>query len=199
MGRKGKGGSAVAKITWAVTLAGETHDITLVRSPDTGGYLLTAANGDGGSGELPVTLQHIHGDHYFLSIGDRCEHVCLRRDEKGIRTTLRGREFVAVVEEARLFRMKRESAVQSNREGPADVVAPMPGLVLSVEVTEGQEVSPGDGLAVVESMKMENEIKSPYAGIVESILVEAGSVVDRGDSLMRITAPPEDELPSRIS
>ncbi len=181
----------MAKITWAVTLAGETREITLDRSPDDGGFLLTAVNGDGGSGELPVTLQHIHGDHYFVSLGDRCEHVSLRRDEKGIRTALRGREFVADVEEARLFRMKRDSAVQSGREGPADVVAPMPGLVLSIDVTEGQEVSPGDGLAVVESMKMENEIKSPHAGIVESIVAEVGSVVDRGDTLVRITAPPE--------
>ena len=192
MGRKGKGGSTVAQITWAVTLAGETFELTLVRSPETGGYLLTAANGDDGSGDLPVALQYIHGDHYFLRIGDRSEHVCLRRDEKGIRTALRGREFVARVEEARLFRMKRDSTVQSGREGPAEVVAPMPGLVLSVEVTEGQKVSPGDGLAVVESMKMENEIKSPHAGIVESILVEAGSVVDRGDSLVRISSPPEE-------
>jgi biotin carboxyl carrier protein len=193
MGRKGKGGSAVAKITWAVTLAGETHEITLVRSPDTGGYLLTATDSDGGSGELPVTLQHIHEDRFFLSIGDRREQVCLRRDEKGIRIALRGREFVAEVEEARLFRMKRDSNVQSVREGPADVVAPMPGLVLSVDVTEGQEVSPGDGLAVVESMKMENEIKSPHSGIVESILVKVGSVVDRGESLFRITARPVEE------
>jgi len=180
----------VAKITWAVTLAGETFEITLVRSPDSDGYLLTAVNGEGGSSELPVTLHHVYGDHHLVSLGDRSEYVSLSRDEKGIRTALRGREFVAEVEEARLFRMKRDSAVQSGGEGPVDVIAPMPGLVLSIDVAEGQEVAPGDGLAVVESMKMENEIKSPHAGIVESILVEAGAVVDRGDTLVRISAPP---------
>ncbi|MFC1628946.1 biotin/lipoyl-containing protein [Gemmatimonadota bacterium] len=182
----------MAKITWAVTLAGESYEITLMRSPDDGGYLLSTVNGEGGSGELPVRLQHVHGDHYLVSFGDRSEHVCVHREEKGIRTALRGREYVVEVEEMRLFRMKQESAAKSQREGPADVVAPMPGLVLSIDVTEGQEISQGDGLVVVESMKMENEIKSPHAGIVESILVEVGAVVDRGESLVRISVPPGD-------
>lgn len=184
------------KITWAVNLAGEIYELTLDRSPDDGGYLLTAVNGDGGSGELHVTLQHIHGDHFFVSLGNRTEHVCLRREGKGIRTVLRGREFVAEVEEARLFRMKRDIAVQSDREGSADVVSPMPGLVISINVTEGQEVSPGDGLVIIESMKMENEIRAPHGGIVESILVEAGSVVDKGESLVRIVSSPTDQTTS---
>ncbi|MFC1499863.1 acetyl-CoA carboxylase biotin carboxyl carrier protein subunit [Candidatus Zixiibacteriota bacterium] len=182
----------MAQITWAVTLAGQTFEITLARLPDGGGFQLAAVHGEEDPEKPPVTLQHIHGDHYFVSIGDRFEHVCLRREGDGIRTALRGREFMADVEEARLFRMKRDSAVQTDREGSADVVAPMPGLVLSVDVTEGQEVSPGEGLAVIESMKMENEIKSPRAGIVESIAVETGSVVDRGDTLVRIVALPEE-------
>lgn len=184
------------KITWAVNLAGEIYELTLDRSPDDGGYLLAAVNGDVGSGELRITLQHIHGDHYFVSLGNRTEHVCLRREGKGIRTVLRGREFVAEVEEARLFRIKRDSIVQSGREGPADIVAPLPGLVLSIEVTEGQKVSPGDGLVIIESMKMENEVRSPHGGIIEAILVEAGSVVDKGESLVRIVSSSTDQTTS---
>ena len=95
---------------------------------------------------------------------------------------------MAEVEEARLFRIKRDSIVQSGREGPADIVAPLPGLVLSIEVTEGQKVSPGDGLVIIESMKMENEVRSPHGGIIEAILVEAVSVVDKGESLVRIVS-----------
>ena len=67
----------------------------------------------------------------------------------------------------------------------------MPGLVLSIEVEQGAFISEGDGVAIVESMKMENLIKSSIGGKVDKVLVEAGQVVDRGDPLVRIVS--EDE------
>jgi biotin carboxyl carrier protein len=64
--------------------------------------------------------------------------------------------------------------------------APMPGKVVVVEVSVGQVVAPGDGLVVLEAMKMENEFEAAVAGTVREIRVEAGQTVNPGDVLLVI-------------
>ena len=60
----------------------------------------------------------------------------------------------------------------------------MPGKVVRLLVREGDEVAAGTGLAVVEAMKMQNEIKSPKKGTVQKILVSEGAAVNAGDVLL---------------
>lgn len=67
-----------------------------------------------------------------------------------------------------------------------EVKAPMPGLVLDVAVSIGQVVKKGDGLLILEAMKMENVIKSAGDGIVKDILVEKGAAVDKGQLLIQL-------------
>jgi biotin carboxyl carrier protein len=62
--------------------------------------------------------------------------------------------------------------------------APMPGLVVAVPVEQGQEVAKGDNLVILESMKMENELKAPRAGRVERVNVSTGDSVDRDQVLV---------------
>jgi biotin carboxyl carrier protein len=62
--------------------------------------------------------------------------------------------------------------------GPARVVAPMPGRLVRILVAEGQQVEVGDGLVVVEAMKMENELRSPRAGRVAQLPVREGQAVE---------------------
>ncbi|HET8577342.1 MAG TPA: biotin/lipoyl-containing protein [Methylomirabilota bacterium] len=64
--------------------------------------------------------------------------------------------------------------------------APMPGKVTLVEVTAGQAVKPGDGLVVLEAMKMENEFRAAVAGTVKEVCVQAGQAVNPGDVLVVI-------------
>jgi pyruvate carboxylase subunit B len=75
------------------------------------------------------------------------------------------------------------------------IKAPMPGLVVRVEVTVGQEVSPGTGLVVVEAMKMENELRAQGRGVVEAIHVSAGTRVEKGAPLVTV-GPPKVAEPS---
>ena len=70
------------------------------------------------------------------------------------------------------------------------IKAPMPGLVLRIPVEPGNQVSQGQGVLVLEAMKMENEIKAPAAGIVESIQVTPGQAVEKGEVLIRLGALP---------
>ena len=74
------------------------------------------------------------------------------------------------------------------------VRAPMPGLVVRVEVSAGQVVEVGEGLVVVEAMKMENELRAAHAGIVEQIHVSAGQRVEKGAPL--VTLSPQPSQPS---
>lgn len=66
------------------------------------------------------------------------------------------------------------------------VAAPMPGTIVSVNVSEGQTVKKGDVLVVLEAMKMENEIKAPRDGSISSVAVSKGASVDTGATLVTI-------------
>ena len=72
--------------------------------------------------------------------------------------------------------------------GTAEVRAPIPGTVVSVEVQPGQEVAYGDPLLVLEAMKMKNQIRAPRAGRVAEVLVKAGDRVKYNDLLIRLEA-----------
>jgi len=67
--------------------------------------------------------------------------------------------------------------------------APMPGLVLRVLVSEGEQVSAGQGLVVLEAMKMENELKAGAAGVVRSVRAVAGATVEKGQLLLEVGPP----------
>ena len=69
------------------------------------------------------------------------------------------------------------------------VHAPMPGLVVRIEVAEGQQVDAGAGLVVVEAMKMENELRAPRPGTVQTVHVAVGQAVEKGASLVTLASP----------
>jgi len=67
----------------------------------------------------------------------------------------------------------------------AEIKAPMPGLVLAIKVTEGEEIKKGDNLLILEAMKMENILKSPADGIVNKILVKQSDKVEKNQLLIQ--------------
>jgi acetyl/propionyl-CoA carboxylase alpha subunit len=80
-------------------------------------------------------------------------------------------------------RLRGTTGVAASGDDVARIIAPMPGKVARVLVAVGDLVSVGDGLVVVEAMKMQNEMKSPKAGTVTSLSAEAGATVNEGDVL----------------
>jgi biotin carboxyl carrier protein len=90
-------------------------------------------------------------------------------------------EFTAEVVDPRAWRGRRHGALEA--EGRQQVVAPMPGKVVRVLVQAGDKVEAGQGLLVVEAMKMQNEIRSPKGGTVERLHVKEGQPVNAGDAL----------------
>lgn len=65
-----------------------------------------------------------------------------------------------------------------------NITAPMPGLVLKIEVAVGQQINPGTGLIILEAMKMENEIRSTVSGIVKEIKITEKTPVEKGEILL---------------
>jgi biotin carboxyl carrier protein len=80
-------------------------------------------------------------------------------------------------------RLRSASGVGAHGEGAARIIAPMPGKVVRLLVEAGQEVAAGDGIMVVEAMKMQNEMKSPKQGTVVALNVAVGATVNGGDLL----------------
>src|SRR5208282_927159 len=89
--------------------------------------------------------------------------------------------FAVELHEPRSLRARKGSA--ADEKGPRKIVAPMPGRVVRVLVAENSEVEAGQGVVVVEAMKMQNEIKSPKKGIVKKMVAAAGAAVNVGDVL----------------
>jgi len=85
----------------------------------------------------------------------------------------------------RAWRGKRGGVLEA--EGRQQIIAPMPGKVVRLLVKAGDAVEAGQGLLVVEAMKMQNEIRAPKTGKVERILISEGQAVNAGDVLAVVT------------
>ena|SRR5579864_920574 len=90
-------------------------------------------------------------------------------------------EFSAEIVDPRAWRGRKHGAVEV--EGRQEILAPMPGKVVRVLAAAGDAVAAGQGLLVVEAMKMQNEIRSPKSGKVERLLVKEGQNVNAGEVL----------------
>ena len=114
--------------------------------------------------------------------------VAARGDERGTWTMLLGGDRVATQ-----VLTKRDLAIRAARRqagggtGGGTLKAPMPGMVVRVLVQEGASVEVGQGLVVLEAMKMENELKATGPGVVTTIHVTAGTRVEKGAALLLVS------------
>ena len=90
-------------------------------------------------------------------------------------------EFTAEVQDPRAWRGRKHGGLEA--EGRQQVLAPMPGKVIRLLVKEGEPVAAGQGIIVIEAMKMQNEIRSPKSGKVERLLAKDGQTVNVGEIL----------------
>ncbi len=98
-----------------------------------------------------------------------------------LRVIVAGREYAAEVRDPRQWRRDRGAALEA--EGRQQVIAPMPGKIVRVLVKAGDTIQAGEGIIVVEAMKMQNEVRSPKSGRVERVVVTEGQAVNAGSVL----------------
>ena len=102
--------------------------------------------------------------------------------DRGVTVTIDGREFQVEISDPRRWRRRRGAALEVG--GRQHVIASMPGKVVRVLVAAGQAVEAGQGLVVIEAMKMQNEMRSSRSGKVERLLVAEGQTVNGGEILV---------------
>lgn len=89
------------------------------------------------------------------------------------------------IDERRRAIMAMSASAQTST-GPKPLVAPMPGMIIRVSATVGDHVRAGQGLVVMEAMKMENELRAPADGTVKAVRVSAGAAVEKGALLIEL-------------
>ncbi len=121
-----------------------------------------------------------------LSYGSRSEVCLVEGSGADWVVTLRGRRIPVAVRSWRERVLAEAESASGRRDGPIEVRATLPGLVVGIAVREGDEVSSGATLLTIEAMKMQNEVRAPQAGRVTAVEVVAGQAVAAGTPLLRI-------------
>lgn len=124
----------------------------------------------------------------LVTIGTEVHRVLAGRgDTKGRYTiSIGGFRIEAEALDERVRTIRRLSGTQIGPTGPVNLHAPMPGLIVRVNVVEGDVVQAGQGLVVIEAMKMENELRAGSSGRVKRVAVSAGGAVEKGALLLEI-------------
>ena len=137
----------------------------------------------GPDGAQDLDVQRISDNCLSLLAGGRSHQVFYARDKERLLLWVDGEQFL-VQEPSEEAGGRR--ADESSREGLWRIAAPMPGKVIKFCVAEGDKVHKNQTLAVVEAMKMENELKSPGDGTVKKIYAAPGDMVDTSKPLLEI-------------
>ena len=144
---------------------------------------------------MDVDLETVgHGPVRSLILDNVSHRVSARRlDAERWDIHLRGRVVRADVVDERTRIIREMSGARGGATGPRPIVAPMPGMVVRVEVEEGDVVAAGQGVVIVEAMKMENELVAEAAGVVTRVHVSEGEAVEKDQLLVDLAALDEEQ------
>lgn len=123
---------------------------------------------------------------YSLLVDGQSYEAYVYPDEGAWQVLLKGILFPAIVEDEREKRLRAASGGRIADRGEYHLKSPMPGLIVTVPVNEGQQIEKGDVLIILESMKMQNELKSPRAGTISRLRVKPGDSVEQRQTLLSV-------------
>jgi biotin carboxyl carrier protein len=160
-------------MTYDVTIEGKNYRIELNHSE---GHWQCRLD------ESPIEIDAVLARRDVLSIimNGKAYEVKRERTPTDMHLWVGSSRYAATVRDPRSLRSR---ASADDGRGPRKLIAPMPGKVVRVLVEENAEVDVGQGLLVVEAMKMQNEIKSPKKGVVRKMVAAEGASVSAGDVL----------------
>lgn len=126
---------------------------------------------------------------YLLRIGTKLYKIDNVHYEKNtVEFTLNGSWCEVKVRNEQDLLLDRLGFKTAAGTGEGRLKAPMPGKILEIMVSEGDQVEPGDPVVILEAMKMENELKAPAQGIITSVAVNAGDSVEKNALILEIEA-----------
>jgi biotin carboxyl carrier protein len=136
---------------------------------------------------LAVDFRSVFGQPvYSLILNGHSYEAYVQRSEAAWEVLLHGQLRLVTVEDERQRRLRESSGGPAPKSGEYHLRAPMPGLIVAVPIDEGQPVAKGQDLIILESMKMQNELKAPRDGVVTRIRVRAGDSVEHNQVLLTL-------------
>ena len=167
-------GACAGSIKYEVRICGKTRMVEFARHGD--GWQATL-DGEAGVADVVETAPNT----FSILVSGQSHEICVTpSSNRQVDLLTGGLQFSAEVIDPRSWRGRHGGA---EAEGRQQIAAPMPGKVARVLVKPGDAVEAGQGLLVVEAMKMQNEIRSPKCGTVERVLVAEGQAVNAGETL----------------
>jgi biotin carboxyl carrier protein len=128
--------------------------------------------------EVPVDFVPAGAGVASLLIDGRSYEVRREADEA---VYVSGRRYAVGLEDSRSWQGRKRR--ESSQAGPQRLTASMPGKVVRMLAREGEAIEAGQGVVVIEAMKMQNEIKSPKSGVLQKVVVREGTNVNPGEVL----------------
>ncbi|KPL05313.1 MAG: hypothetical protein AMJ73_01455 [candidate division Zixibacteria bacterium SM1_73] len=123
-------------------------------------------------------------NHVSFLFNNKSFDLEFSRNEDKVSVFLDGKRYECVLEDERTQRLKRLGKLKIETKKEKELKSPMPGLVTAIEVKEGDWVVAGQGVIIVEAMKMENEMKAKSDGRVKTIKVKEHQAVEKDEVLI---------------
>ena len=161
-------------MVYDVTVDGQPHRLELERDEGKWKCLLDGR-------KITVDAVMLRPDVLSLLVDGHSYEIKREQTATGLHLWVSNTRFAVELRDPRSLHARRDGA--GDDSGPRKLVCPMPGKIVRVLVTEKSEVEAGQGIVVVEAMKMQNEIRSPKKGVVQKILAAQGAAVNAGDVL----------------
>jgi len=137
--------------------------------------------------KLTVDFNSVSGQPvYSLLVDGKSLEGFVYPGEEEWEVLLMGRQYPVMVEDEREKRLRATAGGSVSDAGKYYLKAPMPGMVVSILVEEGQEIEQGEVVLILESMKMQNELKAPRAGTIGRVRVKPGESVEQRQTLLSI-------------
>lgn len=132
-----------------------------------------------------VDILKISDNHYSIIKDNKSFEVEVAAQEgKNFKLLINGNEYESTVKDGLDLLLDKMGISAANNAIENELKSPMPGLVLDIKVKVGQTVAEGEGIIVLEAMKMENVLKAPADVVIKSILVEKGKNVEKNAVLV---------------
>jgi pyruvate carboxylase subunit B len=135
--------------------------------------------------DVQVDFRRLHSGKLFSLLADNIAHeFAIERADGGFDIWHSAGQFRVEVSDEKTERLRKLMGEAGGGVKAGSLKAPMPGLVVRVEVEVGQHINKGDGLLIVEAMKMENELKAHAPCVIKEIKVKPGQPVEKNQVLI---------------
>lgn len=135
---------------------------------------------------VDVSLQPLSGATYLMMLDGHPRVVTVEQNEENTTVTLNGTSIESHYRTDAEVTLEKLGITSGDAAAHREIRSPMPGLLLRMLVEPGETVSRGQGLVVLEAMKMENELSAPADGVIAAVHAEAGTSVAKNDLLVEL-------------